>query len=78
MIEEDFPIAVLGTHFLTPEGVPPDEVGFIRFTDHRGMLRGVGFGPAVDVQLMAEQVSALLGIPVQFRLPGAQHFYELP
>lgn len=78
MIAEDFPLVAPGERYLAPEGVPSDSVGFVRFHDSRGMLRGVGFGPNVDVQLMAEQISDHLGVRVEFRLPGRLCFYSLP
>lgn len=78
MIAEDFPLVASGNHYLVPPDVPTERMGFIRFLDRRGMLRGVGFGPNVDVWLMAEQISDALDVDVEFRMPGQLQFCELP
>lgn len=75
--EEDFPLVCPGFRYMVPPDIPEEQVGFIRFLDHRGMLRGLGFGPEVDIMVMAEQIEYALGVRTQFCPPGQQHFYSL-
>lgn len=72
---EDFPLVCSGFTYLVPPGFAEDEISFIRFLDHRGMLRGLGFGPEIDIMVMAEHIEYQLGVTVQFCPAGQQHFY---
>jgi len=77
LAEEDFPLVCPGFRYLVPPGFAEDEIAFVRFLDSRGMLRGLGFGPNVDIMTMAEQIEFALGVFVQFCPAGQQHFYSL-